>query len=77
MTIRKELLDELLKDCKSSEDLTGSDGLLSKLIGALVERMLEAEITDHLGYEKHDPAGRGTGNSRNGRHPSRPIPSAR
>ena len=67
MPIRKELLDELLKDCKSSEDLTGSEGLLSKLTGALVERMLEAEITDHLGYEKHDPAGRGTGNSRNGR----------
>lgn len=66
MPIRKELLDELLKDCKSSEDLTGADGLLSQLTGALVERMLEAEITDHLGYERHDPAGRGTGNSRNG-----------
>ena len=40
MAIRKELLDELLKDCKSSADLTGSEGLLSKLTGALVERIL-------------------------------------
>ena len=36
MPIRKELLDELLKDCKSSGDLTGADGLLSQLTGALV-----------------------------------------
>ena len=66
MTIRKELLDELLKQCKRPEDLTGADGLLSELTGALVSRMLEGELTDHLGYEKHEPAGRGSGNSRNG-----------
>lgn len=66
MAIRKELLDELLKQCKCPEDLTAVDGLLSELTGALVSRMLEAEMTDHLGYEKHDVAGRGTGNSRNG-----------
>src|SRR5690606_14732189 len=62
----KELLDELLKHCERPEDLTSPDGLLSQLTGALVGRMLEAEMTDHLGYEKHEPAGRGTGNSRNG-----------
>ncbi len=67
MTIRKELLDEILKDVKSSEDLTGPDGVLNELTGALVSRLMEVEMTDHLGYEKHDPAGRGSGNSRNGR----------
>ena len=66
MPIRKELLDELLKDVKSSEDLTGPDGVLNELTGALVSRLMEVELTDHLGYEKHDPAGRGSGNSRNG-----------
>ena len=66
MTIRKELLDELLKDYKSPEDLLGPGGLLKRLTGALVERALEAELTEHLGYEKHEPQGRGTGNSRNG-----------
>lgn len=64
--IRKEILDELLKDYKSPEDLLGPGGLLKQLTGALVERALEAEMTDHLGYEKHEPKGRGSGNSRNG-----------
>ena len=62
----KELLDELLKDCKTSEDLLGKDGVLKKLTKDLVERMLETELTDHLGYDKHAPEGRGSGNSRNG-----------
>lgn len=66
MAIRKELLDELLKDYKSPEDLLGPGGLLKQLTGALVERALDAEMTDHLGYEKDAPAGRGSGNSRNG-----------
>lgn len=66
MPIRKEILDELLKDYKSPEDLLGPGGLLKQLTGALVERALEAEITDHLGYNKHDKAGDGSGNSRNG-----------
>jgi len=66
MPIRKELLDELIRECKKPEDMLGPDGLLKQLTGALVERMLEAEMTDHLGYEKNDPVGRGTGNSRNG-----------
>lgn len=66
MAIRKEILDELLKDYKSPEDLLGPGGLLKQLTGALVERAMETEMTDHLGYEKHDIAGRGSGNSRNG-----------
>ena len=61
-----ELLDELLKECENPEELLGQNGLLKELTKGLVERMLEAEMTDHLGYEKHAVQGRGSGNSRNG-----------
>lgn len=64
--IRKELLDELLAGYANPEDLTGPDGLLKRLTGALVERALQAELTDHLGYEPNAAEGQGTGNSRNG-----------
>lgn len=67
MPIRKELLDELLKECDRPQDMLGPNGLLKQLTGALVERMLEAEMTEHLGYEKNDRAGHGSGNSRNGK----------
>ena len=53
MATPKELLDELLKDVKFSEDLLGKDGLLKQLTKDLVERVLEAELINHLGYEKH------------------------
>jgi putative transposase len=64
--IRPELLDELLAGYSKPEDLTGPDGLLKRLKGALVERALKAELTEHLGYDEHAAAGRGSGNSRNG-----------
>jgi len=64
--ISKELLDELLAEYAGPEDLTGPDGLLKRLTGALVERALHAEMTDHLGYEPGAPEGQRTGNSRNG-----------
>ena len=64
--IRKELLDELLSDYETPEDLLGKEGLLDSLKKALMERALGAELTEHLGYEKGDPSGRGTSNSRNG-----------
>jgi putative transposase len=64
--IRKELLDELLSDYETPEDLLGKDGLLDSLKKALMERALGAELTEHLGYEKGDPSGHGTSNSRNG-----------
>jgi putative transposase len=64
--IKNELLEELLKRAGKPEDLLGPEGLLQQLKGALVQRMLEAEMTEHLGYEPHDPKGRGSGNSRNG-----------
>ena len=60
-------IDSLIKDAKSSgTPFDGVDGLLNQLTKAVLERALEAEMTDHLGYESGDPAGRGTGNSRNG-----------
>ena len=47
-------------------ELLGPDGLLSQVTKVVLERALAEEMTGHLGYEKHDPAGRGSGNSRNG-----------
>jgi putative transposase len=67
MPITPELLDELLKDYKSPEDMFGHDGLLQQLTKAVVERALQGEMTHHLGYEKHSPEGHNTGNSRNGK----------
>ena len=64
--IRRELLDELLAGYSKPEDLTGPEGLLKRLTGALLERALDAELSDHLGYEEHAVEGRGSGNSRNG-----------
>ena len=64
--IREELLDELLADYKKPEDVIGENGLLKRLTKRVLERAMNAELTDHLGYEKHDPAGYNSGNSRNG-----------
>jgi len=59
--------DQLLgKAAAEGVELLGPDGLLSQVTKAVLERALAEEMTGHLGYEKHDPAGRGTGNSRNG-----------
>jgi putative transposase len=67
MAIRDELLKELLAEYKKPEDLLGPGGLLKQLTAALVEKALQAEMTEHLGYEKHAVSGRGSGNSRNGK----------
>lgn len=60
------MLDELLKG-KTPEEILGEEGLLKDLTRRLVNRALEGEMTAHLGYERHAPAGKNTGNSRNGR----------
>jgi putative transposase len=65
-TIGDEVIEELLQGYSRPEDLLGEDGLFKQLKKRLVERALGAELTEHLGYEKGDPAGQGTGNSRNG-----------
>src|SRR5262249_60390771 len=67
MAIQDELLDKLIEGYQKPEDLIGENGLLKQLTKALVERAMNAELTHHLGYEKNDPEGRGSGNSRNGK----------
>ena len=64
--IRDEVIEELLQGYRTPEDLLGEEGLFKELKRRLLERALGAELTEHLGYEKGDPAGRGSGNSRNG-----------
>jgi putative transposase len=63
-------LDELMSRAgDGGVELTGDGGFLPEMIKAVLERGLEAELTDHLGYERGDPAGSGSGNSRNGSTP--------
>ena len=66
-----ELVDELLEgyDPGRPQDITGPDGLLAQLTRRVVERAMHAELDEHLGYPKHSPLGRGSGNSRNGTTP--------
>ncbi|HEY1257488.1 MAG TPA: IS256 family transposase [Terracidiphilus sp.] len=66
MSLDKELVDRLLVDYEKPEDIIGENGLLRQLTKAIVERALSAELSTHLGYEKHAAAGRRSGNSRNG-----------
>ena len=66
MAIDKIIIDQLLANYKKPEDIIGENGLLKELTKAILERALQAELTDHLGYEKHEPAGYHSGNSRNG-----------
>src|SRR3954468_24491983 len=64
--ISDEVIDELLAGASSEEEIAGPGGLLAQLTRRLVERAMEVELTDHLGYEAHcEPPG-GTGNQRNG-----------
>lgn len=66
-TFSPSMIDELLREAKESgTPLDGVDGLLNRMTQAVLERALAEEMTDHLGYEKGDPSGAGTGNSRNG-----------
>ena len=60
--IKPDLVDQLLKGYEKPEDIIGENGLLKRLTKALLERALHAELTPHLGYEKHDPAGHNSGN---------------
>jgi putative transposase len=70
MSFKKELLDELLKDGTTQDDLFGEKGLFKQLQKALVQRVLEAEMSHHLGYEKHEQS-KSSGNYRNGTTPKR------
>src|SRR5258707_13256146 len=66
MTIRRELIDELLKDYAHPQDILAEDGLLKQLTKAVIERCLETELDTHLGYPKQARAGTTTSNRRNG-----------
>ncbi|GII34367.1 IS256 family transposase [Planotetraspora mira] len=63
----RELVAKLVDQARAEGlELVGENGLLGRLTKLVLESALEGEITDHLGYDKHDPAGRGSGNTRNG-----------
>ena len=64
-----ELVDELLAGARTEEEIVGPGGLLSQLTKRLVERAMEVELTDHLGYEPHQEPPGGGGNTRNGGTP--------
>src|ERR1700757_166027 len=64
-----ELIDQLMAGTKSGEEITGQGGLLSQLTKRMVERAMEVELTDHLGYEPHTEPPGGAGNTRNGSTP--------
>src|SRR5579875_4931 len=64
-----ELVDELLAGARTEEEIVGPGGLLSQLTKRLVERAMEVELTDHLGYEPHQEPPGGAGNTRNGSTP--------
>ena len=57
-----DLIDEVLKGYQKPEDLIGENGLLKQLTKKLVERALQAEMTDHLGHDKHEAVINATGN---------------
>jgi len=70
MELTPEMIEQLKADlskARTYEDLMGSDGAIKKLMKNAIEGMLDAELTEHLGYEKHSPAGKNTGNNRNGK----------
>lgn len=65
--VPEELLASLLANYKKPEDLIGENGLLKRLTKMLVERALDAEMTEHLGHGKNEPVANPVGNTRNGR----------
>lgn len=80
--VRKPLVDDELIDRLMAQvdadglELLGPDGVLSEITSRVLNRALQEEMTDHLGYEKGDPAGRGSGNSRNGSYPKSVLTDA-
>ena len=64
---QQRLAEELVEQARAEGvELVGAGGLLTRLTKSVLETALEAEMTQHLGYDKHDPMGRNGGNSRNG-----------
>src|SRR5437588_10674240 len=65
-----ELIDELLAGARTEQEIVGPGGLLADLTRRLVERAVSAELTEHLGYERHQEPPGGAGNTRNGTSPN-------
>lgn len=75
--IDDELVERLMAQADAEgAELLGPNGLLTDLTRRVLERALDEELTDHLGYERGDPAGRGSGNSRNGSTPKTVLTDA-
>jgi putative transposase len=68
-----ELIDQLMAGARTGEEIAGQGGLLAQLTKRMVERAMEVELTDHLGYEPHAEPPGGAGNTRNGSTPKRLI----
>jgi transposase-like protein len=67
MAITKEILDELMKEYKGPDDFYGPDGLIKQLSKAIIERAMQTELTEQIGYEKSESGEKPTGNRRNGK----------
>ena len=65
--VPEELLSGLLANYKKPEDLIGENGLLKQLTKLLVEKALDAELTEHLGHDRHESVANANGNTRNGK----------
>lgn len=68
------LLDQLISQCKTKEDIVGKDGLIQQIVRQTLQRALDSELEEHLGYKKNSPEGKNSGNSRNG-HTSKTLKS--
>jgi transposase-like protein len=66
----KDIIDQMLDNIDfrglTQDEVVGQEGLIKQLTGRILQRALEAEMTEHLGYEKKSNAGDNSGNSRNG-----------
>lgn len=65
-TISDETIDQMLGNAKTQNDLFGPDGIVKQISKRFMERLLQEEMTEHLGYDKHSVEGHNSGNSRNG-----------
>lgn len=75
--IDEALADRLIEQARDQGvELLGDGGLLKQMTKAILERLLAVELSDHLGYDEGDPAGHGSGNSRNGSTPKRLLSEA-
>lgn len=65
-TLSGEIIEQELSKAKTVDDLVGKDGIFAQLFGKTLQHLMEAELTEHLGYKKYEAKGRNSGNSRNG-----------